>query len=209
MNIEIYERLMLNIDLNGPINSHAPELGKCWIWLLCKNEKGYGKISVGNGKSKYVHRVSWELFNEQEIPKSITIDHLCRNRSCARPDHLECVTLAENIKRGSPYRPKKRKDYCVNSHERTGSNVRFDRKGHLACRVCAKNDASRRRREQGMREWGSYIPRHNVSISESDVLKIRELHDTENLSYLELAVMFGVSRSSIGRYIRRERYADI
>ena len=70
----------------------------CWLWQGGKNHKGYGYISV-DGKMKSVHRVSYELL-VGKIPDGLQLDHLCKIRNCVKPEHLDPVTLQENIKRG-------------------------------------------------------------------------------------------------------------
>src|SRR6202030_118623 len=65
----------------------------CWLWLGACNEFGYGKF----GKVK-AHRFSYER-EKGPIPDGLEIDHLCRNKSCVNPDHLEAVTHGENRRR--------------------------------------------------------------------------------------------------------------
>jgi len=75
----------------------------CWLWTAFVDRAGYGRIRGFDGRrgeSLYAHRVSYEL-HIGPIPKGLHIDHLCRVRSCVRPDHLEAVTCAENLRRGS------------------------------------------------------------------------------------------------------------
>ena len=74
-----------------------PETG-CWEWLL-KKDYGYGRMRVGY-KSKSAHRVMYEN-KYGEIPRGMHLDHLCRNRACVNPDHLEPVTVAINVQRSN------------------------------------------------------------------------------------------------------------
>src|SRR5262249_40016004 len=85
------ERLMEKVDLEGA--------NGCWNWQGSLNPRGYGKIGTGGRHgTALVHRVAWEIAVEP-IPNGLTIDHLCRNKRCVNPDHLEPVTALENHRR--------------------------------------------------------------------------------------------------------------
>jgi hypothetical protein len=74
----------------------------CWVWTAATAGQGYGKFTLSSdGKSTYpyAHRHSWELL-VGPIPDGMTLDHLCKNRKCVNPDHLEVVTQAVNCLRG-------------------------------------------------------------------------------------------------------------
>lgn len=76
----------------------------CWEWQHTLSRDGYGQMSV-DGRNRMAHRISYELY-VGAIPRGLTLDHLCRNRRCVRPSHLEAVTQRENFHRGaSPFRP--------------------------------------------------------------------------------------------------------
>lgn len=74
--------------------------GDCWEWTAARNPEGYGRIGAGGTGSRilHAHRVAWELL-VGPIPVGYEVDHLCRNRGCVNPDHLEPVTKLENIRR--------------------------------------------------------------------------------------------------------------
>lgn len=76
----------------------AVDVGDCWEWMLSTTGNGYGVFSV-SGKNALAHRWSYENLVEP-VPDGLVIDHLCRNRLCVNPDHMEPVTNAENVRRG-------------------------------------------------------------------------------------------------------------
>lgn len=70
----------------------------CWNWNGYSTRKGYGQFWDG-AKVIYAHRYSYEHFLGK-IPEGLQVDHLCRNQGCVNPNHLEAVTLTENVRRG-------------------------------------------------------------------------------------------------------------
>lgn len=75
----------------------AGYLSPCWLWTGKQHKKGYGLIQV-RGKRQRAHRYVYEQL-VGPIPEGLEIDHLCRNKPCVNPDHLEPVTLRENLRR--------------------------------------------------------------------------------------------------------------
>lgn len=73
-------------------------LEDCWEWVGATDDKGYGRIAIG-GKKMLAHRVMYET-EHGPIPPGLELDHLCRNRRCVKPSHMEAVTHRENCLRG-------------------------------------------------------------------------------------------------------------
>lgn len=126
------------------------KVGDCLEWQGSRYQNGYGKL----GDAGYqAHRISYTLF-KGEIPKSMCIDHLCRNRICVNPEHLEVVTLVENVMRGeSQHARNARKTHCKNGHEFTKENTYIHpQRGNRHCKECPrvsllKNKLSNERKE--------------------------------------------------------------
>lgn len=109
----------------------------CWEWTGCMWSYGYGMFTF-QSVSKMAHRVGYEL-SVGPIPDGLVLDHLCRNRRCVRPDHLEPVTLAENTLRGESLPALYRlRTHCRNGHPFTSDNLYRDPKYPNArlCRTC-------------------------------------------------------------------------
>ena len=119
--------------------------GECWVWIGCRTKAGYGQThsgSPGAWKKEYVHRLSYEL-HRGPIPDGLQIDHLCRNRACCNPAHLEPVTPRENCMRGfSPAAIVRRTPTCARGHSRAIYGVSFV-PGKFKCRRCAADWALR------------------------------------------------------------------
>jgi hypothetical protein len=109
--------------------------GDCWEWTAYRDAAGYGIFQLGKTGPRKAHRVSWALTNGEPDP-ALVIDHLCRNRACVNPDHMEQVTQRSNVLRGTaPAAQQARRTECRHGHPLSGSNLMVSR-GRRICRTC-------------------------------------------------------------------------
>ena len=120
--------------------------GNCWEWKGGVAGKGYGSFYL-NGRRIKAHRYAYQTL-VGAIPEGLEIDHLCRNRKCVNPNHMEVVTRGENIRRGlwpdigRQYQQKK--THCPQGHPYDEENtyLRPDRSGR-ECRACRSETIKR------------------------------------------------------------------
>jgi hypothetical protein len=116
----------------------------CVEWTGSKSQVGYGWFSW-NSKAVLAHRWIYEAAYGP-IPADRVIDHLCRNRACVNISHLECVSMAENTRRGTLHdlqRAKaKQQTHCKRGHPLFGENVSVNALGHRCCKTCRKAKAA-------------------------------------------------------------------
>jgi len=111
-------------------------VGGCWLWTACKNRDGYGIFQMA-GRPQKAHRVSYEM-HVGPIPEGLQLDHLCRNRGCVNPDHLEPVTTQENTRRGNVGKNHADKTHCPQGHKYAGDNLYIDPRGKRQCKTCRR-----------------------------------------------------------------------
>jgi len=116
----------------------------CWNWKGYIGNNGYGMFRTGLNKVMS-HRFIYEIMTEHIID-SLDLDHLCRNRSCVNPNHLQQVTRRENCLRGltGKHDNHKHKSFCPQGHPYSGKNLYVDNLGRVVCRECRKQIDNKR-----------------------------------------------------------------
>lgn len=131
-------------DRSGPLKKQPPEVrfwakvnktDSCWLWTAATDKDGYGLFTIAKRRMIRAHH-----YLAGKPTPGLVWDHLCRARSCVRPDHLEMVSNAENIRRGEIAIHQTSKTHCPQGHPYDEANTYWmtDRKGRRgrACRTC-------------------------------------------------------------------------
>lgn len=192
--------LSLSVDRGAPDD--------CWPW----NGKHGGNVSDDGypnikwrGKTTNAHRIIWEQIHGPIVEPGIHVDHLCRNRLCCNPSHLEAVPMAENVRRGNAYSAvNARKTHCPQGHPYNGPNLSFsshaDGRKFRMCRACS-NTRNKERRDRE-REARGLPPRQMMSPAQVDEA-VRRINAGERHS--DIALAFGVKRTVISCMAHRLR----
>lgn len=122
----------------------------CWQFNGTTRPDGYGVVMTGSLSTKRrtlrTHRIVYEEL-VAKIPQGLELDHLCRNRICCNPSHLEVVTHQENIKRGETHLVSKRRaltcSHCAQGHTFDLLNTYLDPRGWRQCRKCRSGALTR------------------------------------------------------------------
>lgn len=135
------DRFWSKVDKSSPVG--------CWMWTASVIQaNGYGQFNAGPHKGMMLaHRFAYELM-VGPIPDGLQLDHLCRNKLCVNPDHLEPVSQRVNILRSESFPAvNARKTHCTHGHEFTEENTRIRKQGWRSCKACNAEIERRRVRK--------------------------------------------------------------
>lgn len=126
-------------------------ISECWEWLGCISERGYGRMRE-NRRTRPAHEIVYEFYTNKTKPIGLEFDHLCYNRKCVNPNHLEFVTRQENCFR------KRKALFCKNGHPFDEENTEYckkPRKGKVfygrRCKKCHREEGVIYQRERRLR----------------------------------------------------------
>jgi hypothetical protein len=143
--MEVEEGRRLALVMDRIVKGIAVSEDGCWEWQRHIDKSGYGIIWAGAWMSR-VHQVAYRIV-KGDVPEGLEIDHLCRNRRCCNPHHLEAVTHAENMRRSTVVASAaaankdrfRRQTHCKRGHEFSVQNTRiYVTRGYQTrhCRAC-------------------------------------------------------------------------
>ena len=119
------------------------DASECWTWVGAIDGSGYGTFYLF-GRNWPAHRAALAIYGLLANPE-LHADHLCRNRSCVNPEHIELVPQRINTLRGdSPSAVAWREGRCKNGHQRTPENTYVRNGRHRQCRICMASSRAKR-----------------------------------------------------------------
>jgi hypothetical protein len=115
---------------------YIEQAGECWRWTGTLDTDGYARFCFDYRQYK-AHRLAYE-WSHGRIPRALVPDHLCRNRWCVNPAHIEAVTKRINVLRGKTVTAENyNKTSCKHGHPFTPENT-YTNNGHRGCKECRR-----------------------------------------------------------------------
>lgn len=140
--VRSHDEIVAYLDVR---NMPEPNSG-CWLWTGAISSWGYGNATI-NHRPVSAHRASY-MVHVGDIPETLVLDHLCRNRACINPDHLEPVSQQENILRGrAPAILTHLSKQCGRGHPMEGDNL-LKNGSRFQCRTCTRMKERQRDRKK-------------------------------------------------------------
>lgn len=112
------------------------KVNDCWVWNFSKTASGYGQVYFAKLKRPVVAHRAMLFALGKEIPSNMEVDHLCRERLCINPDHLEIVTPLENVRRSVPYWKSRKTNFCRKGHPFDEINTRIFARDGVPTQIC-------------------------------------------------------------------------
>jgi hypothetical protein len=175
------ERFWLNVNRDGPIPAHRPDLGPCWLKDGPVTSR-YGKFRFGK-KDIPTHRFSWEL-HYGPIPSGLFVLHACDFKPCLRPTHLFLGTQADNMA------------------DKTS-------KGRQARGATHGSRLHPERFTGGTPPHYSGEAHSQAKLTAADIVTIRQRHANEGVGCRRLAREYGVHRDTIGNVLAGRTWATV
>ena len=114
---------------------------ECWPWQGAKTAAGYGLFWPERRTTVTAHRYMYELYYDEEVPVGIDVHHICYNKTCVNPHHLQVMSKLENTR--DAY---KNKTHCAKGHEWIPENFYYKSNGTKDCLKCRRDRSRNRRR---------------------------------------------------------------
>lgn len=139
--------MKINEKLINRFMKYVKKTENCWEWIGVKNLQGYGRFCIcykGIYAQINAHRISYMIFKDS-ISKEMTVHHLCRNKSCVNPEHLELMTEKENRELSGCWSAKnRRKTHCIYGHPFNNENTYYyilkNKTRSRSCRICRRRN---------------------------------------------------------------------
>jgi len=123
----------------------------CIVYTGADRSDGYKGFYITHKRQVLAHRLAYELFVGETTP-GLVINHICGNRACCAPNHLEEITQYENSEKGHSW---DRKTHCVNGHEYSPDNTywRTNAGGYRVqrCKTCTLSQNRKSLEKKGVR----------------------------------------------------------